>query len=62
MNNCARVTFVRKTKRPNAFDVCVCVMFFGHHEVNDRNLVERRGVFFKVTNEIASLIFAVTHA
>ena len=41
------------------FDVCVCYIFWAKH--NDRNVVEGRGVF-KVTDEIASLDFAVTHA
>ena len=39
--------------------VCVCYVFWAKH--NDRNLVVGRGVF-KVTDEIASLDFAVTHA
>ena len=39
--------------------VCVCYVFWAKH--NDRNLVEGRGVF-NVTDEIASLDFAVTHA
>ena len=41
-------------------DVCV-LRFLPITKHNDQNLVEGRGVF-KVTDEIASLDFAVTHA